>query len=313
MMYKQITNKYLRTHWIGWIIGLIIFSLIVFFTYTSDVADYLHFFTPVLVISWCLVTLFARLLMMEAFVQPILALNYPIKRTAAFWLGWLRTFFNQVVPLSGVTLVAAYCKKKCGLDWGQIAALTSPLVFVTLAVTGAFATFAILINYSNIGYHVIPLAGASFAFTVLSALIVIKGPGIVAYLPLTIRSRIESMGNALQVFSKHKNLLKRLIFYYTLIIILRYVRLWLLFVIGTDLSLNMGELLFIAAISEFAFLVPFIPGGLGIREGAMVAAAWLLGINIDMVAIVALMDRVFSVVVISFMALPAFILLRRDV
>jgi uncharacterized membrane protein YbhN (UPF0104 family) len=81
---------------------------------------------------------------------------------------------------------------------------------------------------------------------------------------------------------------------------------------ATSLPINIKEILLLAAISDFAFLVPVIPGGIGLREGAMISAAWLLGdMNIEIVALVALMDRAFSIASVALMGMPAYLVLKR--
>jgi uncharacterized membrane protein YbhN (UPF0104 family) len=294
------------------IIGCGFLFLIYFLLNNLNIDLILKFFSPVIILVWLAITLITRILLLEIFVQPIHLLGYPIRRVTAFWLGWMRSFFNQFIPFSGVALLAGYCKRCWGLDWGQIAALSSPLFLVALAINGTFATGAILINFQIIAPYGAPMGLISFAVTILALLMIIKGPRGLECMPIGIRSRLSSMEQTLKMFTGHRQLLARLTLCYSGIIILRCLRLWFLFIMATSLPINIKEILLLAAISDFAFLVPVIPGGIGLREGAMISAAWLLGdMNIEIVALVALMDRAFSIASVALMGMPAYLVLKR--
>lgn len=306
-------NKQRIVRWLSWLFSLVFFCFIIVHVYKSGTLYFTHYFALSIVMPWLVITLLARLLMVEVFVRPIRALSYSMPWPSAFWLGWLRTFFNQVIPMSGITLIAAYCKKQCGLAWGEIAALSSPLYLVSLAVTGAFATAAIFL-YGLIGgtLSVLP-AAVSLLVTVIALVFIFEGSIGLAILPRSVRSRLGPLEQSLRLFEGHGRLMIRLSVCYSGIILLRCLRLWLLFALSTNLHLGMQEVVLLAMISEFGFLVPLIPGGIGVREGALVSVAWLLGLNIEIVAAVAVMDRLFTICLVAIMAMPAYFVLRREI
>jgi uncharacterized membrane protein YbhN (UPF0104 family) len=308
---KNFNLRYAR--WFSFLVGLAIFALIVVTVYRSNIVVYRHFINFYILIPWFAISLLARLLMTEVFVRPIRALSYSLSWPAAFWLGWLRTFFNQFVPWSGLTLVVAYCKKKCGLAWGEIGALSSPLFLLSLSVTGALATGAILGGADLLGSSFVPLLSASLLISGIPGVIIIRGSVGIAILPHIVRRRLGPLEKSLRLFEGHGRLMIRLSVCYSGIILLRCLRLWLLFALSTNLNLGLQEVVLLAMISEFGFLVPLIPGGIGVREGALVSVAWLLGLNIEIVAAVAVMDRLFTICLVAIMAMPAYFVLRREI
>ncbi|MCK9230948.1 MAG: flippase-like domain-containing protein [Syntrophales bacterium] len=279
----------------------------------SGALAFIFYFSPKIVIPWLITTFLARLLMVEVFVRPIQLLGVTMRRMSAFWLGWLRTFFNQMIPLSGITLIAAYCKRHCGLAWGELGALSSPLYFLSLAATGIFATGSIILGADKLGNSFVPVAVLSVLITSLSIAIIAKGSVVLVFLPAGVRRRLDTMERSLRLFEGHGQLLSRLFVSYGGILLLRCIRLWLLFFLGTNLNLGVQEILLLAAISEFGFLVPLIPGGIGVREGALISVAWMLGLDMEIVAAVALMDRLFSIVLVAIMAIPAYFVLRKEI
>lgn len=298
---------------VSWLLGFVLFVLIVILIRSAGIKGFATFFSPLTVASWLAFTFLARLLMTEVFVRPIRALSYSMSWTTAFWLVWLRTFFNQFIPWSGLTLVVAYCKKKCGLAWGEISALSLPLFVLSLVVTGTLATGAILGGANLLGSSFVPLVSASLLISGVSVAIIIRGSTGLSFLPRSVRLRLGSLEQSLRLFEGHGQLLLRLSACYSGIILLRCLRLWLLFVLGTNLNLGIQEIVLLSMISEFGFLVPLIPGGLGVREGALVSVAWLLGLNMEIVTVVAVMDRLFNIVMVAVMALPAYFVLRKEI
>lgn len=298
---------------VSWLAGLGILALIILLVRDLELSLVLSFFTHAVVLPWLALALLARLLIVEILARPILALGYPVSRMALFWLSWLRSFANQFIPVSGVALVAGYCKRVCGLNWGEISALSSPLMLLSMATSGTLLTGAVIINHAFFGWYAWPLAVAAILATTMVTALIMNGPRLLAWLPVRLHRRLGTLERALRIFAGHRQLMARLVLFYGLLIMLRGLQLWLLFALGTDLSLSLPEIILLIAISEISFLVPFFPGGIGIREGALVATALLLGLNIETVALVALINRFFGVGIVAFMALPAYLMLNKSI
>ena len=300
-------------NWLSWLFGIGLTCLIIAYLINFEIVNFTHFFSLNIVIPWFVSTFFARLLLAEVFVRPIHALGFPISRRAAFWLGWLRTFFNQVIPLSGITLISVYCKKKCGLAWGEIASLSSPLYLVSIVVTSIFAMGAIFLNTGSLERLFVLLAVVLFFISATCTIIILRGSIGIALMPSCVRHHFYHMEQSLRLFEKNLKLLICLSLCYGGIILLRCFRLSILFILGTNLHLSIQEIIILASISEFGFLLPLIPGGIGIREGTMVSVGWLLGLNIEIVAVIALIDRLLSIFLVAVMAIPAYFVLRKEI
>ena len=59
-----------------------------------------RFYSFWIVSGWLVLTFIIRLLMVETLVRPVNALGASIGRLDGFWLGWLRSFFNQLFKSS---------------------------------------------------------------------------------------------------------------------------------------------------------------------------------------------------------------------
>jgi uncharacterized membrane protein YbhN (UPF0104 family) len=67
----------------------------------------------------------------------------------------------------------------------------------------------------------------------------------------------------------------------------------------------------VLAIAESALLLNVTPGGLGVREGALLGGAALVGVDAPVAASVALIDRLFMIAVTTLLAAPGYVVLRR--
>ena len=84
---------------------------------------------------------------------------------------------------------------------------------------------------------------------------------------------------------------------------------WLLFA-ASGMPLEWNEILLVVAVAESSILVQLTPGGLGVREGAVLAAALLVGVPTELAAGVALLDRLLIVAVTALLTPPAIVILR---
>lgn len=297
----------------AWIFGLGILAIVIKIASETNPDFLLEFFSLSIFTLWLCITLAVRFLMVEIFVRPIHALGYMMDRWGAFWLGWLRSFFNQILPLSGVVLAASYVRHKSGLTWGQVASLISPQFLLIFTITGFFSGLAIFLNREIIGTASWPLIIVTLILT--SFALFIRSQWMNAlffYLPQRFLHRLESMRIALAHFTHNQRLVVILTVCHCAGLILRGLRLWLLFTLAAQFDIKFTDLILLIAISELGFLIQLTPGGIGIREGAMLSAAWLLGLDLDVVAGVAVADRIFSIFVIVIMALPAFYFVKID-
>jgi uncharacterized membrane protein YbhN (UPF0104 family) len=65
-------------------------------------------------------------------------------------------------------------------------------------------------------------------------------------------------------------------------------------------------------IAESAALIQLTPGGMGLREGAIIGSAILLGVSPDVGALVALIDRLFIIGTTTVLAVPGLFIIRQN-
>ena len=120
---------------------------------------------------------------------------------------------------------------------------------------------------------------------------------------------IEATSEALRKFAARPMLVALVVSCHIATILLRGLRMWLLFG-AAGVSLDWQEALLIVAIAESSMLIQLTPGGLGIREGAVLAGALLAGAPTEVAAGVALLDRLFVIAITTMLTPPAVVALR---
>ncbi|MDY7093326.1 MAG: lysylphosphatidylglycerol synthase transmembrane domain-containing protein [Acidobacteriota bacterium] len=293
----------------SWLLGL---ALLVAVAMAGDFSreQVLQVLSPLAVAGWILVTLLARLLQVEILVRPIYAWGGTLGRSDAFWLGWLRSFFNQVVPLSGLAVYAGVIKRRSGLAWGQVAALASPQFLLALLASSLFGAVMVSTNLERLGNTGLPLLAAFLGVGILVAVLIARGGHGLSFAPAFIRQRLETAREAWILFSRRHDMLWGLLVLHILSTLFRATRLWILFAAsGADLPVAL--ILLLIAVSDFSFLLQITPGGLGIKEAALVGIAAFLGIDTQITAAVALADRVLILSITTLLAGPGFWALRR--
>lgn len=296
---------------LSWLIGIIGVVLVVLHFGSINVLTVLQGVSLSDAILWALITLTARVLLAETTTAPLRALGFSLRRSDAFWIGWLRTFASQVFPAAGVLAYAQAIRIKVAISWSEVASLAAPQFVLVTAALGLVGVTAVLLNISVLGtsaYVLITLYGAA----IVTALAVSQGAHfLVIQLPQTIATRVETTSKALRKMSKQPTLIILVIACHTSAILLRGLRIWLLFE-ATGVEVDWQQALLIVAVAESSMLIQLTPGGLGIREGAVLAGALLVGVPTDVSAGVALLDRIFVILITTLLTPPAMLMLRQS-
>lgn len=261
--------------------------------------------------AWVALTVMARVVQVETSFVPMEVLGFPMKRSDLFWIGWIRTFSNQIIPLSGVAAYAHAIRNKTNISWKELVALATPQFVLAALALGVVGVSAGLVNmYSGSAVPVVLLAGYGGLIGV-SLGVTYGTASLLSLLPEFFRRKFAKTKLALRKLSATKGLVGRLVLYHVVIILLRGLRIWLLFEIA-DAHLLWQEALLVVAIAESAMLVQLTPGGLGIREGAILGGASLVGIRPDIAVGVALIDRLFVVGITALLTPPAIVVVRSE-
>lgn len=260
---------------------------------------------------WLLLTLLARLALVEVTIRPIRALGFELHRLDAFWIGWVRTFANQIVPLSGLALFTRELRRKTEVPWSGLMALSAPMFLLAASAVSILGLVAVSAGSIYLGSSAIAML---LAFTLLGAgstLAATHAAWVLDRLPGTLSLFGKESADAFRRLSVGRGLVLQIIGFHLMAMILRGGRIWLLFMI-VGVELPMSGALLVAAMAESAALFQLTPGGLGLREGAIIGGSALLGVATELGAVVALIDRLFLVTITALLAVPGFWIIRRS-
>ena len=262
-------------------------------------------------IQWILLTLAARLILAETTVAPLKALGFEIRHMDAFWIGWIRTFANQILPFAGIAAYAQAVRTRVRISWSELLALATPQYVLAAAALGIVGLAATATNANRLHVMTYGLAAAYLTIILVSIAVTTGAGWFIESLPHALSSRASKTAAALRILAQQRNLIVRLILCHGLAIVLRGGRLWVLFA-AAGFQLDWRELLLVIAITESTLLVQLTPGGLGIREAAVLGGSALLSIPAPVAASVAIVDRLLVIAITTLLAAPALVLFRGD-
>lgn len=299
-----------RVHLISWLIGVAVLAGLVWYFRPTDFVASLQRVGVAGLAGWLASTLLARFLYAEVPTQLLRALGYRLARMQVYAIAWLRTFSNQVVPMTGIAVFLQQIREKSGASWQDLAASSSQQTFIGIAALGVVGLIAVTTNTRVTAEATLPLL---FVFASLCAAALAAAFGVswvIGKLPRFLAQRITTAADSFGKLSSNPRLIAALACVHGCGILLRGARLWLLFsVLGVGLQWQ--EALLIVALAEATVLIAVTPGGLGIREAIIVGGASLLGIPTDVAIAVSLIDRLFVVALTGIMAVPSAMYLFR--
>lgn len=275
-----------------------------------------HFLTSVRTVGWSGVsgwiaaTVVARLLVAESPTRLLGELGHAVSRLQLFSIGWLRTFSNQVVPMTGLAVYLQQIKQQSGAPWQDVAAASAQQTFTALVALGLFGVVAVVSNTSLAVAVSIPLLILFAVLACLALAVALGVSAVIRLLPSAIRESIQTATEPFEKLSNNGPLIGLSTGLNCGGILLRGIRLWLLFTV-LGVALDWREALLIVALAESTVLMAITPGGLGIREALVIGAATLLGLPTETAVAVSLIDRLFVVVLSGIMAIPTLAYLSR--
>lgn len=294
---------------ISWVLGITaVVAMVLFFQPTAFLSLIKSVGIPGIG-GWIALTVSARLIQGEATVVPMTTLGFPIKRADVFWIGWIRTFANQLLPLSGVVAYAHALRSRTSISWSELAALAAPQFVLAATALGLIGLVAISISTAALGGNIVPLISVYSGVTVVSIALIHGSPWIIRCFPRFLSERARQASQALVKIAATPGQILRLVAYHSAVIVLRGIRIWLLFS-AADTVLSWQDALLLIAIAESTILVQITPGGLGIREGAIIGGAALVGIPADIATGVAILDRLLVIALIALLTPPSIAILK---
>jgi uncharacterized protein (TIRG00374 family) len=297
---------------LSWLLGIAGVALVVWYFGPANVPRMLQEVGVSGILQWALITVIARVFLAETTTAPLRTLGFSLRRRDAFWIGWLRTFANQVIPAAGVVAYVQAIRSKTTISWSEVAALAAPQFVLVAAALGLVGLVAVFYNIEALETsRYLPLI-ALYSATIVAALLVWqRAHALISLLPQSIAVRVATTSDALRKMAQRPTLVLLVIACHVSAILLRGLRMWLLFE-AAGIHLELQQMILIVAVAESSMLIQLTPGGLGVREGAVLAGAMLVGVPTEAAAGVALLDRLFVILITTLLTPPAILVLRSS-
>lgn len=297
-------------HLASWLLGVVGIVMLAWYFQPQDFFVTIRKVGIAGVLGWCLLTLLARWILSGTTSAPLKALGLELSRTDAFWIGWLRTFANQILPFAGIAAYVQALRHKVNISWSELAAMTTPQFVLAGTALGLVGIVAVLLNVAVLGSLVYGLSAAYLIVILGSLVVATSSMTLVKALPSTLAERAAGTSAALRQLGNYPGLIPRIVLYHGSAIILRGARLGILF-LAAGYPMGWRELLLLIAISESTLLIQITPGGLGVREGAILAGAALLGVPASIATTVAMIDRLLVILISTLLFGPAVVRIRQ--
>jgi hypothetical protein len=182
--------------------------------------------------------------------------------------------------------------------------LAAPQYVLVVAALGLVGLLATACNFDLLQHAAVGFVFAFAAMVVASLMLTRGAPQLIGLLPKRMADRLDQTSAALREFIHRPGLVSRVIIWHALAIVLRGSRIWVLFA-AVAVNLDWREALLLIAVAEASILILVTPGGLGVREGAIVAGALLVGVAPEVAATVALIDRILTIGITTLLMPPA--------
>ena len=122
---------------LSWLVGLAGLAAVIYYYGPSRLPALLGSVGIVGVMGWVAATIAARISLVETTTAPLHALGYSLSRRDAFWIGWIRTFANQVFPAAGVVAYVQALRRKTDISWSEMACKPGNSIIFAIYQIGA--------------------------------------------------------------------------------------------------------------------------------------------------------------------------------
>lgn len=290
----------MKRTWVGTIIAIAALALMVGYLATQrDLVSALRSVPPWTVAALVLISGVALLVQALQFRSAlgIHAIDMPVKEATAVTAA--NTMANYYLPVrGGMVFRAAYMYRVYRFPVAQYAAVTIAVTGLTILTAAAIGVVGLVLigltdgDVSTRALGVFAGIGAATAVAVglvfgLSALF--RGDSRVARLMADFRS-------AMGLWLASRQQLASFLGWTVLLFATQALRLWLSFE-AVGVTLSFADMLVIQAMSAVAFILALTPGNIGIKEGAIVFAAGLLGVDPALALLASLLDRAAAILV----------------
>lgn len=294
---------------------LIVFLVILLFLYyiKNNFSDIVNTFSlSPWIISGIFITNIFRIYNNGEFVQDSLAhFQKRISKIESFYVALITAIGNFFGPLmGGVGVRGVYLKNKHGLSYKKFLSTLFGFYYITFfvnALIGLLALVFIHIYMDESSFILYVAYGGWLTMTLLLASV--KNLKFFRMKSDSYRSRhgklIEKIFSMLdesiagwKSIQKDRRLLIRLLKITFVGFILLYIQTYIQF-IAVGAETNVAGIALYVTISTFSLLVSFTPSSIGIREALFIFSSQLVGLSVDMIIAIAILDRSITFIVLS--------------
>lgn len=264
-----------------------------------DMLDALRAISPGMAVAIGAVSVVALVLQSFQFRAAILinGILMPLRESVA--LTAANTMANYYLPIRGGMVVrAAYMKRVYGFQISRYASVTVAITGLTIAMAGLLGV---------VGIGLVALGGGEPDQRGIVVFIGVAVAAVAAVAVTSIMSRLVGGNGRLASFVRtfrtgmalwlHDRRGLTIFLAWTFLFFgAQALRLWLAF-LSVGVRVDFGSMLVIQAMAAVAFILALTPGNIGIKEGSIVFAASLLGVDPEIALLASLVDRSVTLIV----------------
>lgn len=215
----------------------------------------------------------------------------------AFYVSILSTVGNFFAPVgAGFGFRAVYLKRKHGLTYSNYFSTLSGNYIIVFLVTSVFGLLGILLLREEFNYPALIITAIFTAMLAGSIILMVLKP---SQIPSVSDGRgvLKKVGRLISDIVKgwtyvaaHKSLLFKLIVLTTVNLFLAVV---VLFFITTSLHIDVSipALLLLSVLGSLSLFINITPGNLGVKEAVFIFSSTMLGLSVNNIILIALIDR----------------------
>ena len=240
----------------------------------------------------------------EVFRAAIGEMNIRIGVYESFMLAMVVSLTNLVLPRAGMGAPALYLKTRHGLGLAQFASLLLPTTILQLTCIGGVGLLCqgYLAWRGSVAWNW-PLA-ICLAGLLLVSLAMLACPARWDIAPTNrVTAFLRRFLDSWELLRKNRPLMWYILAMNSGLLLVQGVRLW-----GCYQALGYKQVSLAAAVvssfmGQVGMLVSIVPGGLGFREGAIMASASALGVDPSISATAAVLDRAVMTAIVAVVGL----------
>lgn len=280
--------------------------LFYFFGKNPDLLTQIKSISPVILFG--LFCLYTTLLAINGYFLKIITQPFGITIKNHFWLSATTSLLNLVTPFRGGAVFRGwYLKKKYNLDLKDIfitIAGSYPIIFFVNSFLGL-----LLLTYEASMGNVLPLWGWIFFGGVF------VGTLLLFFIPEIKHKKLRKLNLLIQGWHKitqNKSLLLSSFFLYFLFSFISAIPIFLL-LLAIDIDTSFYKAFIISVFSIFSVLINITPAGLGITEVFLVIGGSLIGLSVETMLFISIIQRGIMIITNLFWGGLGKIILLRDI